>query len=361
MQKLVIIQPYLTEYRLPVFNELGKDFIICLISSSPERIGTFGDPRIDGTRIRKQYLLQEQQFFNGKLLFQSGVIAVLRKENPDVVLSVSNPRYLNFWLALFYCRIKNIPFFTWGHGLFKKKEPSVLSRFVFRIMVKFSKKYICYTSAVQNSLKNLGIPDWKIPIAENSLIFDFPVTPSERSGDELGVLFIGRLRPHSEIPKLIKAVEKLRNKTRTNVILHVVGDGEEGPTLQKEFGDYNWIIWYGEIYNQQKVAEISKKCFCGCYPGSAGLSILHMMSLSLPPVIHGSLYLHGPESSYISDNVNGLLFSLEAPEDSIQKCLFFLLTNKARRKEMQELAFSTYKKISEPNLGERLKRILIGW
>jgi hypothetical protein len=105
------------------------------------------------------------------------------------------------------------------------------------------------------------------------------------------------------------------------------------------------------LYDQSKIAEISKKCFIGCYPGNTGLSVVHYMSLSLPCLIHDNLTKHqGPEPSYVVDKYNGRLFRYD-DKDNFEQVL----------KEMFDTshiygnnAYKTYIELTEPSYAQRM-------
>jgi len=42
-------------------------------------------------------------------------------------------------------------------------------------------------------------------------------------------------------------------------------------------------VWYRARFDDEAIAAISLRCRVGCYPGSAGLSVVHLFALSLPP------------------------------------------------------------------------------
>jgi glycosyltransferase involved in cell wall biosynthesis len=126
----------------------------------------------------------------------------------------------------------------------------------------------------------------------------------------------------------------------------------------KRENKYDWITFYGAIYDNEKISDISRKCILACYPGDAGLSVLHYMSLSLPVVVHGDLRKHmGPEVSYVENDINGIFFE-RYNQKSLEENLKKILNDKDKLLEMQKNAFERYKLIVDPSLSERLLKII---
>ncbi len=291
--------------------------------------------------------------------YQSGLISVLKNMRPDAVITFANLRYISFWTTLIWCKIHSIPVFAHGHGLYKKRNPGLLWKTIFRVVLWLSSAYIAYTPSVAESLLRSGLQKKRIAVAENSLINPFPVAPEEKTGQENGILFIGRLRKGCRLDRLISAVARLHIERDSDMALHIIGDGIGAEYLKSTAIDMPWVKFYGAIYDQKKISIISRKCMAGCYPGNSGLSIVHMMSLSLPPITHDDMPNHqGPEPSYIRHGVNGLLFDHRRPDTSLVDTLASLLDNAQKLKDMQIEAFAMNMRLTLPPLSERFLKII---
>src|SRR5260370_52588 len=123
--------------------------------------------------------------------------------------------------------------------------------------------------------------------------------------------------------------------------------------------DRPWIVLHGGTYDQERIRAISLDCFLGCYPGNAGLSVEHMMSLSLPVVTHGELSSHqGPEPSFIHDGVSGILYDHANPDDSLYQALKSVVTDHSKLARMRRAAFEDYLSLVNPPLSARFWSIL---
>jgi len=149
------------------------------------------------------------------------------------------------------------------------------------------------------------------------------------------------------------------SKAGVPVTLEVVGGGELEAEYRERFRE-SWITWHGMLYDHESIAEVSRACRVGCYPGSAGLSVVHMFGLALPPIVGADVGRHmGPEPAYVVDGVNGLLFSGGSEGSGLKDVLmraFFLDLQAFRR--LSEGARMEYDRLTMPPLGVRLKRVI---
>lgn len=292
-------------------------------------------------------------------MYQSGIIKYLRQIRPDAVIIFANLRYLSFWTTIFWCKLHRIPVFPHGHGLYRKLNAGLIWKMIYKVVLGAASAYICYTPSVAKSLLSMGLPKKKIAVAENSLINVSPVLPEEKTGEERGIFFVGRLRNGCRLDHLISAVEQLHSSGESEITLHIVGDGPDAKRFKDIAKDMPLVRFYGQIYEPGEISKISRECMAGCYPGDAGLSIVHLMSLSLPPITHGDMASHqGPEPSYILSDVNGVLFDRKNPITAICSTLKSMIEQPTQLKSMQERAFSTYNQLINPSLATRFLKIV---
>lgn len=355
--RLYYIQPLIAGYRIPIINTFksAHDITVVASISSDVFLEGFKNEQITNVKTIDSPVLS---FFNRKVSIQKNV-SFLSLKQTDAVLSFADPRFISFWVLLFRCFIFNKKFYSHGQGLYSYPNPGFIRVLIYRLMVSLSRKYICYSEISRQSLLEIGCDKSKLVVAENSLSLQHIVPPSGKKGNEKGVLFIGRLRDGCRLDLLVEAVHKLRDSGE-NIILHIIGSGMLDMKYRKDFSNYNWIIWHGPIHNDQHIAQISKECRVGCYPGDAGLSVVHLFGLSLPPIIHDNIYNHmGPEPSYVQDNVNGFLFNENNGVESLYLRLKYVWSlNKDELNSIVMSAFNYYVKLNQPPLGIKFLEIL---
>lgn len=345
---LLIVQPWLTAYRLPVFAEMAAVVAVELASSPPPPGSAFGAVGIDGTAIRAHHLLPEQHLAGGRLVRQRGLLRLLLRRRPDRLLIAANPRYLSLWLALLLSRLLGIRSYAHGQALYDRGRSSRRSNALYWLMTRLASRYICYTPSGLESLRGLAPPE-RLAVAENSLAIEAELPPGQHRPEARGVLFIGRLREDSRLDLLIEAMRAARDRTGLDLQLHVIGGG----TLPAPAPA--WLQHHGELYEQARIRDIARDCRVGCYPGDAGLSVVHYMALGLVPVVHDRLDLHmGPEPSYVLDGRNGCRFPHADGAEGLARLLAGLFAEPARMRSLSEAAFAQYRQLSKPSLARRL-------
>jgi len=186
------------------------------------------------------------------------------------------------------------------------------------------------------------------------------VRPKEKTGAETGILFVGRLRRGSGLSLLLQVMARLKKEGHFPFTLHVVGDGEEAEDLHRKAANASWVSLHVAV-SDAELRDISRKCLFGCYPGSAGLSVVHMMSLSLPVIIHNDLTSHeGPEPSYVEEGVSGLLYEYDRAEQSLYELLLKVAADPSQLSRMQSASFEAFQRLTQPSYANRLWSTLSG-
>jgi glycosyltransferase involved in cell wall biosynthesis len=359
MKRVGIVQPVLARYRLPVYLELSRYCRIDLFFSPARPELGYGSFIPTGTPDIRYFEVPTLRPFGDKIgMLQRGLVDYILREKPDAVVIFASPRYLSFWTTLLWARLCSVRVYAHGHGLCKKSRVGVFYRLMTDLMLRLVTSYIAYAPSVRASFVAHGFSDKKVHVADNSMTISFTVRPHEKTGSERGVLFIGRLRRDSNLNLLLQVISRLREKDDIPLTVHVVGAGECGGQFRDEYGEHSWIHWHGELYDEERIRDISLGCFLGCYPGNAGLSVVHMMSLSLPVITHDDLSQHGPEASFIQDGINGVFYDHAKPEESLYGAIRLLAKAPAMLAKMQLAAFAGYQDLTNPSLAARIWAII---
>jgi len=351
------VQPLIARYRVEVVESLNRLFNVKVFARS-EGVEASGFSR-ETPHCEEFVETRIGRLVSRRIQMQSHVLKRMVLERPDAVLIFADVRYASLWLALIAGRVIGVPVLIHGQGLYRHKPAGLRRAICYRLAVALAKRYVCYTEASRSSLERIGCPRAKLVVANNSLTVSHTVEPADKSGAEDGVLFIGRLREGSQLERLIDAVGQLR-ADGLGITLHVVGGGEQGERLRREYGDRDYVVWYGAVFDDGEIAAISRRCRVGCYPGAAGLSIVHMFALSLPPVVHDRLALHmGPEPGYVEHGRSGFVFASDGGTDALAATLrqIWALPPDAMR-ATAATAYTAYRDLNSPTLGHRLAEIV---
>lgn len=351
MSRLLFIQPILTSYRRGLLVEFMRQYEL-KVAAGVQGYATQGFcmPDVGEIDLVRTHITK---IFGGRFFYQHGLLRQIWEFRPSKVVMFGNPRYFSCWLVLLLCRALGIDCYLHGQGLYGYEKPSIVQRILYCGLVAMSSRYLCYAEISRKSLEKIGANHNKLAVVDNSMDIASVVRPDEKRGLESGIMFVGRLRVGCELDRLIAAVHQLR-EGGDKVFLHVVGAGELENYYLGAYSDRTWIKWYGAVYDEEQVASISRGCRVGCYPGDAGLSIVHFFALSLPPVVHSTITSHmGPEPSYVVDKENGFHF----PKDQANG-LFVVLSEiwrmpRSEIARVSEGSYAKYASLSVPSFGAR--------
>ncbi|MGI4815684.1 MAG: glycosyltransferase [Janthinobacterium lividum] len=354
---LVIVQPVFTQYRRAAFEWIGRRLDTTLVVSRAEHSDGFGDAtNLDNVKL----VTLDKERSVGGVKIQPGVSSFIFRSRPDIVLTFANPRYLTFWLNAWICMLFGIDFIAHGQGLFRHEKPSLFTRTAFRLLLWHVHYYICYnTFCLESTEPWVGQAKSKLRKVENSVTNLFPVVAEQKNYHCNGILFIGRQRDAESLISLIATVERIRNSDGVDLTLNIIGASGDALSNLLRRPLPLWVRAYGTVYDQEEIARISVDCFCACYPGNAGLSVVHYMSLSLAPIVHKNMRDHqGPEPAIVDHMVNGILFDPKSDCIGMESAIHALVMNRELAKELGTAAFERYRVLETTPLGEQFVNIL---
>lgn len=355
-KKLVFIQPYSLQYRISIVEELQKSYDVIFIYSESNENSGFGNIDFKETKIFSCIPVPTETYFGGRIIYQQNLIKIVKELKPDLIFASAALRDVGYWSLMIYSFLSNIPFFSHGQGPFNKPL-NIVTQIQYRLLLLFTKKYIAYNTFSKLSFERHYLLSKKVEVANNSIVNSFPISYQNKSFNNRGILFIGRLRDGANLDLLIKVLIKL-NEAGEKLVLHVIGTGVNDTIYREKYGSIDFIQWHGEIFNQHQIAQVSKNAVVGCYPGNTGLSVVHFFSLSLPVIIHNNHMKHqGPESSYVVNSYNGRLFDFFDAENTLCSVIKDLINNKQELEYLSKNAYETYLNLSSPSYAQQLELI----
>ncbi|KAA6326057.1 hypothetical protein EZS27_024793 [termite gut metagenome] len=349
--KLLIIQPQLSQYRLPIYEELSIFYEVHILSDSISISLGFGNSKLTNTKIKQHIITPITEFMNGKIIYQKNLIKHIREIKPDKIYTYANPHCVSYWILLIYCLFTKIPIYSHSQGPYNKSK-SLKYKILYFLLAKLSTKVFLYVPYSLQKIEELGLSKNKFQVIHNSIVNNYSILPVFKSYSKTEVLFIGRLREGCNIDLLCDAIIELKNRG-IYVKCHIIGSGVLKEFYIEKYKNCNLVRFYGQVYEQDRISEISKNCIIGCYPGNAGLSVVHYMSLSLPCLVHNNLSKHqGPEPSYIIDKYNGRLFQYGDKENF--SLVFTEMLNETDLQYYGNNAYKTYIELTEPSYAQRI-------
>ncbi len=352
--RVVMQQPALPRYRVPVFRELanrpGIDFRLWyaaypgLPNASPE--GFLAEARSTRT-IR---LLGQE------LWWSSAQWQACARDHADVAILSWSTRYASLIPALLRARLGGVRAILWGHG--HTKRPSRLRRWFLGAVTRLAHAVVFYNHTHAEHFIAHGGDRRRVFVALNALD-QTPIQRARRAwlespgrldawrrehdlADRPVVLFVSRLEPDNRVDLLIDAAKALVAR-RDDLRVIIVGKGPDEGRLRahaEHAGLAKHVLLPGAIYDEEQLAAYFLSATCFCYPRNIGLSILHAFGYGVPVVTGDDLDSHNPEIEALRPGENGLLYK-DGDADDLARALGALIDDPALARRLGEEALRT--------------------
>jgi glycosyltransferase involved in cell wall biosynthesis len=264
------------------------------------------------------------------------IIDKIINNKPDMVI-ISGWDLPTYWIAAFFCRLKNIPYIVWSGST--KNEQSwrrSISLPLVKLILRWASSYIAYGSLAKDYLISLGVNPEKITIAFNGFDYDFynKYKPDKKNINTLMarfsarnkkiLLYYGQLIERKNPLLLIEAFQKLQ-KTNKDLVLLIVGNGN----LSKKL---NTIVYENKIKNvfidpnpgDSKIRNYISISDLFVLPSSEevwGLVINQALAMGKPIIVSDKV---GAQTDLLIEGKNGFIFKSEDKNslvDSLKKAL----------------------------------------
>ena len=248
--KLAIQQRVLPSYRVPFFDILAQQ--------CEQGATLYAGQARKSEMIKAAQKTDVIQWHRGKnlhflkspfyLCWQKGNLEWLKEENPDVLITEANPRYLSTDRLIRWMHAKQRPVIGWGLGAPPVSGP--LSKLRGQRRKKFLQKFDALLAYSENGAQEyiqLGIPADRVFTAYNAVAPAHPKMPPRKAptfASQPIVLFVGRLQARKRLDLLIQACANLPKEQQPQ--LWIVGDGParaEAENALKPTLSSNKILW----------------------------------------------------------------------------------------------------------------------
>lgn len=354
--RVVIQQPALPHYRVPVFRALAQ--VEGLVLSVVYGGGGDQPPSVLGDSVRSVRVPSYSLHLPGRVVtWDTGQWRYATPHFSDVIVLSWNLNSLSLVPALLRARMGGIGTVLWGHGYSKRESP--WRRYLRNAVTALADAVAVYGNAAAQDLKRSGLPRQKLFVALNAL----DQTPIQHARKEwlstpdrleafrrkhglegrFVVLFISRLRAENRLDWLVEALHLLRS-SEPEVVAVVIGDGSEEreriDSLARASDVSDRMTFLPEEYDEDKLAPWFMSASVLCYPRNVGLSLLHAFGYSLPVVTSNAIENQGPEIEALVPGENGLLFE-DGDSDSLAEALKALSADPTRLVRMGMRAHET--------------------
>jgi glycosyltransferase involved in cell wall biosynthesis len=355
--RVIIQQPSLARYRVPIFRELarrpGIDLHV-LYGQTPE-IPNVAPDGFHATLVPFSRIGLPRSV----ALWHKAQYSHARRDRADVLVLSWSSRFLSLVPALARARRNGVGTVLWGHG-YSKAETGWRADTRRRIADMGSCLLFYNRTAAQAYINAGASSPQRVFVALNSLdqspiraARDAWLSNPERlaafqAQHQVGlhadqtILYVSRFHPANRVDLLIRAAAALAPEfPRLRVILIGKGQGEsELRALADSLNVADRVRFLGAIYDEDSLAPwfLSSQVFC--YPANIGLSILHAFGYGLPVVTSDRTEQQNPEIESLHHAQNGLTYTHDDPH-ALAATLRQLLTDDALRQRLSAGAAAT--------------------
>lgn len=365
--KLVIFERVLTHYRLKFYNYLVENYNIEITFLTKEIPNSEGFKTNENTANFNIIKLKYYKIFGFE--FYLFPLSILNSNN--VFVCLLSFRSLPNSIYMFYRKIIGKKFYWWGHSRNFSKSSFIetLKDQIKGYLTLFSSGVLAYTEKEKARFQNYCLNGNKIVVLNNTVdtknilniisntsVKEIKLIQKKYNLDGKFVIgLIGRLHKFRNTEISIKSILEL-NKSHKNLVLMIIGDGDEYKGLKLKYSKNSNIIFLGAIEDEAILAPIISNIKFFVNPGLVGLNITHTMIYGKPSVVIDKNY-HSPEIDYLIPNFNGILTknSFESFKDGINN----LIINRDLLEKLSKNSFIYAKEnLSIEKMGENFISIL---
>ena len=356
--KIQIIQPILTSYRMNLFNQLSKNSKYKLIVSYSKK-SPFGNS-IQSLNPSKniEYIVSGRWLNLFNILYWQTKIKIDKSlKKGDAIIFCGSLRHLSIFPLIINAKLRSLKIVWWSHG--RSIRPAPFFDKIRRIIMKYMDSIILYTEEEYNEYIKYGFKNDRVFFINNTIDESQIIRIKEKwdkkkindfkkkinlPDDSFIFLFCGRLRsiPSTLLDVGIYAFNELLKK-ENNAYYLIIGSGEKFEYYRKIVSDLKIeknVLFLGEEYSEEKLAPYFLISDMFLYPGYIGLSLVHSLWYNLPVITHDNTLRHAPEFTVLKNNYNSIKYK-EFDHIDLSNKLIELVKNKDQVKLMKKRALSS--------------------
>lgn len=337
--RVLIQQPRLPHYRVPLYNQIIRQYGWQLTVAFTPRGGA-GE---SGLEVRQADLfecvglpLRQYRVGGLKLNFQQGLFQLLRSREWDAFFWEGANANWSGYLAAHWCRRRGIPNICWLKGYFTPQN--ALRRFVNRLQLHTAHAFVPYGDSTHEFLKAYGVQPEQIVRAYNTVDVETIAANRERLLQQgqsmletIGweqarplIACVGRVIPEKRVRDAVEVIALLQREGHSAYLL-VVGDGPERTVLEQlacKMGLQSQVHFTGRVPEDGDSAALAV-ADVAVFPGVHGLAINQAMALGTPVVVAD---LPGPDGEMVRHRETGWRYPLGDLQAFAEAILLALLS-----------------------------------
>ena len=350
-KKILIVTNIPNQYRIPLFNEVNKQFSDAGLSLKI-LFGSIGYARrknkIDMKECRFDYEVLNSSGFdlgdNEKTYFTyAGLRKAIRREQPDaIIVGGYSVVTIRLWLRSFFRKTNYI---IWSGSVHRSGYYDSWIRWQVRKLVTHrAAAYIAYGSKAKEYLMDLGASEKKIFISMNTVDTTFftqrtdEIRASLKPDNKFHFTYVGFITVRKNLMKLMEAA-KLLAARRIDFVIDLVGDGEDKSLFEnfvKENGLLKMVNFVGFVQKNEVPSWLARSS-CFVFPSEYdiwGLVVNEAMAAGLPCI---SSVRSGVTTDLVKDGETGFAVDFSDAEIVSEK-MNWLIDHTADAKRIGENA-----------------------
>lgn len=330
MKKLLILQPYVPEYRVAFFRDLrsalqDKGFELVLAAGRAQgHLAQRGDDRTESTA---DVLLNSRSVgVGGKSFLLRDVRSVLHRVQPDLVIAEQAIKNTDVYSLLMRQVVKGTPRFgLWGQGRAFSTPQGRMSSVLKQWVTRRSDWFFAYTQEGADYVVRHGVPSNRVTVINNTVdteqlrrelenvsdaqVEDFRQRHSLIAGKT--ALFLGGVDTTKGIDFLLDAAEKIAKQV-PGFRLVIAGSGSSSELVQRRQEAGAPIAFVGRLEGFDKAVAL-RAASVMMIPEWVGLVAVDSLVAGCPIATsrHSS---HSPEFSYLQNMGNAFVLPHEINE-----------------------------------------------
>lgn len=328
--KVLLLNRYIADYRLHIFNLLGEKVDLTIVHS--------GKIRTEPNLKFKQRIISLKKI--GPFLYYPVNFHKIC-DGYDIVISDGNIRYIDRNMLILN-PFRKYEWINWGIGVSasydKKFDQDKRLDFIRHFIFKRADVQVFYCDYPLKKYVNAGFKPESLFVANNTTVVSYN---ENKNFKKHKLLFVGTLYRQKNIYELLDAYLQYSKSSSNCLPLEIIGDGEEYANITKwiqtnQLNDK--IKLHGAIFNHEILEQHFRESYACISPGQAGLSVLTSMGYGTPYISKIDA-ITGGEIFNIKDKVNGVLYN---KEDELINIIQDVEINPAKYIEMGNIARDYY-------------------
>ena len=329
--RVVLLQPFLSHYREPIYNLLCRQeypnpkysFLSDIVSNNGIKTIEFQKSKITPKNGGLHWQKISNIWFGKIFLWQSAAIKLALDRDVDCIIFPGSMYCISNWIGAILARLTGKRILMWTHGYLREEKG--VKGWIREKFYKLSDGLLLYENRGRQLLCKRGFDPECLYVVYNSLNYDEQCKVRDNCSAEalkifrqklflhsdLPVLiFVGRLTPQKKLSMLVEAAHILKKKgIELNILF--VGDGPERKNLEQLTLRYSMasnVVFYGACYTEEELGPLFMLSDLCVAPGEIGLTCIHALAYGTPVVTHDNPDFQMPEWEAIQPGITGELF-----------------------------------------------------